>query len=302
MIDGFLSATYQASRREREIEKLAQQLSNLPTQDLVHMASNGFDPLSNPLPPTPQPVGAYPTIGQSMPPQQMIQGNGLGGQGPLAGEDGMKMAAAKLKMAHALMRRKLAFTLPNAARNVNWGGLLRHNAIPLATSAAGAVAGAYMGGKDNGGLSGTVGGALLGGAGGFLAGKAGQLGGRALMIQNAVNKGLPKGVKGIGFGEALKRSWNTDVLRNAQELGYTARAAGNSGLMFRNANMPDPVRVAVRQFAANPARVGEAAYEAMRRRAAMRAAAPSGSMKQLELPFGQAPAQQPAQGVLPGMG
>jgi len=284
MIDGFLSATYQPSRREREIEKLAQQLSNLPTQDLVHMANNGFDPLSNPLPPTPQPVGAYPTIGQSMPPQQMMQGGGLGGQGPLAGEDGMKMAAAKLKMAHALMRWKLAFTLPNATRNVNWGGLLRHNAIPLATSAAGAVTGAYMGGKDNGGLSGTVGGALLGGAGGFLAGKAGQLGGRALMIQNAVNKGLPKGVEGIGFGEALKRSWNTDVLRNAQELGYTARAAGNSGLMFRNANMPDLARVAARQTAANPARAQEAVNEAAKRQAAMRMAVPSGDMKQLELP------------------
>ena len=90
--------------------------------------------------------------------------------------------------------QKYAFSLANAGRAINaaakgtsnaatMGGragiLLRHNAVPLATSAAGAAAGAYMGGRDGGGISGALGGAALGGVGGAVAGKAGQLGYRA---------------------------------------------------------------------------------------------------------------------------
>jgi hypothetical protein len=224
MIDRFLSSTYDKSRRELAMDKLAQQLSNLPSGDLASMAQSGAGAMSNQspqLPPTAQATGQSPTTGPRMPPQQQIQGTGLGGQAAMAGETGMKMAAAKMRMAAAVLQEKRAFSLAGAGqalKGVNWGQLARQNAVPLATGAAGAAAGAYMGGRDGGGLSGALGGAALGGLGGAAVGKGGQLAYRAAAKPGAGGAG--------GFAQRLKGEVNAEAQR-------TQRAIGVEGKVWR---------------------------------------------------------------------
>lgn len=223
-MDRFLSATYSASRRELATIKLAQQLSGLPTQMLSSMAGGSQVPAA-----TGMPAGPVPTTGPSSPPQQ-------GAPPALGMETPTKMAAAKEKMAAALQAEfeKRALQFGNAAKAVNFGQLLRHNAVPLATAAGGAAAGigAGLSGED-GGVGKAIGYGALGGLGGFAAGKGGQLLHRASKIQGVANKGLAEGAKGMGFGDALKKSWNTEVTRNAQGLGFRGQAARPEGLMFK---------------------------------------------------------------------
>jgi hypothetical protein len=94
--------------------------------------------------------------------------------------DKMKMAAAKIKMAGAL------------ALIPSWQRLLRQNAVPLATGAAGAAGGAYLGGRNGGGVSGALGGAALGGVGGFVAGKGAVTALKGLKTQRALGVQQPR--------------------------------------------------------------------------------------------------------------
>ena len=218
MLDSFLAVTYEATRRETTMAKIAQQIASATSGDR--------------LPPTPQAEGTIPTIRPNSPPQQSVQGGGLGGQAPMGVESGMKFASERTafeKQASERMLRKIAMgkLALNILENANLGKLLKHHAVPLATTGVGAIGGAAYGASDGGGLSGAIGGGLLGGAAGSAAGKGGQLLHRAAKIKGFANRNLAEGVEGMGIGDALKRSWNTEVARNAKHMGI-ARPEGMS--------------------------------------------------------------------------
>ena len=147
------------------------------------------------------------------------------------------------KYASALQKHAISLAgAGQALKGVNWGQLARMNAVPLATGAAGAAAGAYMGGKDGGGVSGALGGAALGGLGGAAVGKAGQLGMhakdlRAAALTDPVMRTARKG-QVMSTGEALRRAWNHDIGQNMAAAGRPDLARAGKGMFQMPGSTP----------------------------------------------------------------